>query len=187
MLGDNIRNIRKNNNKTLKDVADLTGLSVGYLSQLERNTIEPSLSALRKIAKALGVPVYIFMEEDNNTNHLLTKKDKRLMMKFPNSTVSYEIISPLPTNNFSPSVLALSFELQPYKADSEEYIIHFSEELIIIEEGEADIILANDKFNLKPGDTLFIEKNIPHQIINNQSIPLKGTLIISPPIYPKSK
>jgi transcriptional regulator with XRE-family HTH domain len=187
VLGDNIRNIRKKQKKTLTEIAAVTGLSVGYLSQLERNMIEPSLSALRKIAKSLDVPVYIFMEENYDNSHILIKIDKRIIMRFPNSSVSYQIMSPMPTQNFNPSVLALAFEIEPYQSDSDDFIVHFSEELIIIEQGEAEIILAKDTYNLKAGDTLFIEKNVPHKIINNRSIPLKGTLILSPPVYPNHK
>ena len=63
MLGQRIRQLRQNKGMTLNDVADRTQFTAGYISQIERDLIDPSLSALRKIAKALGVPVYIFLEE----------------------------------------------------------------------------------------------------------------------------
>lgn len=185
MLGDNIRNIRKSNNKTLSDIAKITGLSIGYISQLERNIIEPSLSSLRKIAKALNVPVYLFMENNCIDVNVVTKKDERLIMKFPNSPVIYEIMSPMPTDAFVPSMLGLFFEVEPNQSDTENFITHSSEELIIILEGEANVILGNEEVNIKSGDTLFVQKNIPHKIINKKDIPFKGISILSPPIYPK--
>ncbi|MGJ0848570.1 helix-turn-helix domain-containing protein [Tissierella praeacuta] len=187
MLGDNIRNTRKASNKTLNDMAEITGLSIGYISQLERNLIEPSLSSLRKIAKALDVPVYLFMEDNFNDIDVITKKDERLIMRFPNSPVVYEIISPMPTDTFEPSMLGLFFEVEPNKADTEDFITHFSEELIIVLEGEANIILGNEEINIKSGDTLFVKKNIPHKIINKKDTPLRGISIVSPPIYPRQK
>ncbi|WZL71982.1 helix-turn-helix domain-containing protein [Clostridiaceae bacterium 35-E11] len=186
MLGDNIRNMRKSNNKTISELAALTGLSVGYISQVERNLIEPSLSSLRKIAKALDVPVYLFMEDTSNTN-VFTKKDDRIIMKFPNSTVVYEIFSPLPSNTFKPAMLGYFFEVAPHKADTEDFIIHISEELMILLEGEADVILGNETFNLTSGDSIYIKKNVPHKIINNTNAPAKGISMMSPPVYPTKK
>ena len=48
-----IRSARKQKGYTLKQVAELTGYSVGYISLLERNQKQPSLTALRKIAACL--------------------------------------------------------------------------------------------------------------------------------------
>ena len=44
MLGEHVRNIRKKRGITLKELAEKTGLSIGYISQIERNLTDPSLS-----------------------------------------------------------------------------------------------------------------------------------------------
>ena len=49
MLGEHVRNIRKKRGITLKELAEKTGLSIGYISQIERNLTDPSLSTLRKL------------------------------------------------------------------------------------------------------------------------------------------
>ncbi len=54
MLGQKVRELRQKNEKTLNNMSEITGLTASYLSQLERDMIEPSLSSLRKIALALG-------------------------------------------------------------------------------------------------------------------------------------
>ena len=41
MLGEHVRNIRKNRGITLKELAEKTGLSIGYISQIERNLTRP--------------------------------------------------------------------------------------------------------------------------------------------------
>ena len=47
MLGEQVRNIRKKRGITLKELAEKTGLSIGYISQIERDLTDPSLSTLR--------------------------------------------------------------------------------------------------------------------------------------------
>ncbi|MDE7067918.1 MAG: helix-turn-helix domain-containing protein, partial [Schaedlerella arabinosiphila] len=61
MSDNKIRKYRKKMNLTIKELAARTGLSIGYISQLERNEAEPSLSSLRKIAKEFGVPLYVLI------------------------------------------------------------------------------------------------------------------------------
>ena len=72
MLGAQVRKIRKSKNFTLKELAEQTGLSIGYISQIERNLTDPSLFTLRKISAALDVPTYLFM--GGTVDHSLTTR-----------------------------------------------------------------------------------------------------------------
>ena len=53
-LGRNIKNTRKAAGKTQDHLAELLGVSVGYVSQIERGATKVSLSMLFRIAEALG-------------------------------------------------------------------------------------------------------------------------------------
>ena len=56
-LGELIRTQRSAAGLSLRDLAERTGVSNAYLSQIERGLHEPSLSVLRSIADALDVPL----------------------------------------------------------------------------------------------------------------------------------
>jgi transcriptional regulator with XRE-family HTH domain len=56
-LGSLLRSQRAAAELSLRELAELTNVSNAYLSQLERGQHEPSLSVLRSIASALGVPL----------------------------------------------------------------------------------------------------------------------------------
>jgi len=66
-LGDMVRLIRKEKNRTLDNVAALCGLSVSYLSDIELNRTVPSLDALSKIAAALDHVLKIELSEPGDT------------------------------------------------------------------------------------------------------------------------
>lgn len=70
MLGEQIRNIRKSRDFTLKALAEQTGLSIGYISQIERNLTDPSLS--RHFAKSallwMFPPIFLW-EKPKLTTH----------------------------------------------------------------------------------------------------------------------
>ncbi len=56
-LGAVIRASRTQAGLSLRVLAERTGVSNAYLSQIERGLHEPSLSVLRAVARALGVPL----------------------------------------------------------------------------------------------------------------------------------
>ena len=63
-LGQKIKSIRKDKQKTLKQVAEQTGFSISFLSQLERGKSSATLESLKKISVALGVSPGHFFEEE---------------------------------------------------------------------------------------------------------------------------
>lgn len=62
-LGKKILRLRLNARKTQRDISEVTGLAVSYLSRLENDHIVPSIPTLKKIADALGLQVTAFFDE----------------------------------------------------------------------------------------------------------------------------
>ena len=63
-VGAEVRALRKARNLTLSRLAAASGLSVGYLSMVEREKAMPSIKALMSIAHALGVTISWFFDAD---------------------------------------------------------------------------------------------------------------------------
>jgi transcriptional regulator with XRE-family HTH domain len=55
---------------TKTKLAELAGMSLSYLSLLERGKRDPNLSTISKICDALNIPVSIFMFLASDTNDL---------------------------------------------------------------------------------------------------------------------
>ena len=60
VIAGNIRRIRQQKNMTIQMLADLTGLSKGYLSKVERSKNAPPFSTVNRIALALNVDLADF-------------------------------------------------------------------------------------------------------------------------------
>ena len=54
----NIKKYREQLKMTQEAVSELAGISVDYLSEIERGKKNPSLKRLFKIARALNIPAY---------------------------------------------------------------------------------------------------------------------------------
>jgi transcriptional regulator with XRE-family HTH domain len=52
----NVRRLREKKKLSQKSLADKVGISVSYVSMLERGQRSPPLETIEKMAKALGVP-----------------------------------------------------------------------------------------------------------------------------------
>jgi XRE family transcriptional regulator, regulator of sulfur utilization len=60
-IKDKVRELRTARNYTLKNLAEVTGLSVSYLSDVERGRTNPSLKTVELLAQALKVSVNLLL------------------------------------------------------------------------------------------------------------------------------
>ena len=183
MYGTKIRTIRQSKGLTLNELASKTGLTASYLSQIERNLIDPSLSSFRKISLALEVPLYTFLT-DKVSQSVLIKSDKRKKLELPNSCIAYEFVTPMVADKqVNLKMEIIYFQLEPCSWSSDEYIIHAADECIFIIDGSIDIFLDEEKYQLNSGDSIYIQENTPHKFYNSTSKKVIGLSNISPPIY----
>ncbi|WP_315080840.1 helix-turn-helix transcriptional regulator [uncultured Clostridium sp.] len=76
MLGDNIRNIRKEKKLSINKLAKITGISLGYLSDLENNKAKnPSFDKLKIIADVLEVQPEMFLKNDLDIENDFLKEE----------------------------------------------------------------------------------------------------------------
>ena len=182
MLGEKIRNVRKNKNIKLKEIAERTELSSSYLSQVERNLIEPSISSLRKIALALEVPIHEFLIEDERKG-VLIKEEERIKLELPRSNVLYEFITPTKIKNTIPNLQIIYMKLEPLNWSCEGFACHNADEFIFVEKGEVEVYLGEEKYRLTKGDSLYIQEKTPHRIYNTLDSITEIIFGMSPPIY----
>ncbi|MFN8591563.1 MAG: helix-turn-helix domain-containing protein [Thermomicrobiales bacterium] len=76
LIGARVRRLRQDRALTLTQVAQQTGLNVGYLSQVETDKASPSLETLAAIADAFAVPITWFFVDDAPPPRLV-RRDER--------------------------------------------------------------------------------------------------------------
>ncbi len=177
-----IRDERKKKGYTLAQVAEETGYTIGYLSQLERNQKQPSLAALRKIAGCLGCSeVWLIMGTENETAistspdqempygpGYILRKDLRVPMKIPEIDTEYSIFTPdkLPDGQ-KPCMTGLYVTLNPGCWVTETMILHQNmDETVLIMEGQLEVHIGTHVYNAVQGDCLYIPQNTLHNYLN---------------------
>lgn len=178
-----IREYRKQKKLTIKELAEASGMSISYISQVERGEIDPSLSSLRKIANVFQMPLYMLLDDVEVMGNLTLRKEQQLVTYSEDNAVSYRFLTPLPSPLYSPEALLIAFEVAPHSQDCITPVRHHSEELIYVLEGELTVQIGNTDIVLQEGDTTVIQKDLPHICKNTKEIPAKGISAISPPVW----
>ncbi len=76
ILGERIRAYREEKGLSLKDLADLSGLSYSYLCEIEKGAVLPSIRGLKKIASSMDVPLKSLMSPSASLGSKLTNVRK---------------------------------------------------------------------------------------------------------------
>ncbi|GEM_PF-112893 len=155
-IGRLIRERRKAARKTLQALCDDAGLSVGYLSQIERDQAVPALSTLAQIARSLGVGVEYFITTPT-AQEALSRAEGRPRFHIEGSSVIYEKLS----SEFAGSQMS-AYLLQLPAGYRSEVFSHEGEEFITILEGCVTLWLDGDKMVMGPGDALHFHGSRQH-------------------------
>ena len=95
-IGREIRDLRKARRVTLAAVAEASGLSVGYLSLVERDLATPSIKALHAVSRALGVTIGWFFEPGDAPEaerDLVVRRARRRRLEYSAGMLD-ELLSP---------------------------------------------------------------------------------------------
>lgn len=178
-----LREYRKKKKITISDLAEKTGLSTGYISQLERGLVEPSLASLRKIADVLEVSLFSLLEEKPSDTIIVMKSEDQLILQNKEKTILYELLTPLPTDSFVPKSLIIKFTLQPHAQLSNQVLSHPSEELVTMLCGDMVLSIGDETVTLHPGDSGVIRKDLPHNFYNETDLPVVGISVLTPAVW----
>lgn len=159
-LGALIRKRRKQLDLTLQALCDAAGLSVGYLSQVERGQSTPSLGTLAQIAQALSVGLEYFISTPKPSDSL-TRAGARPQFSIDGSSIMYESVSA----DFPGAELS-SYILHVPAGYASEEVSHEGEEIIFLLDGEITQTLGGQTFILQQGDSLHYTGSTPHSWSN---------------------
>lgn len=159
-LGALIRKRRKQLGLTLQALCDEAGLSVGYLSQVERGQSTPSLGTLAQIAQGLSVGLEYFIATSKPADSL-TRSGARPQFSIDGSSILYESIGA----DFPGAELSC-YLLHVPPGYASEVVNHEGEEIIFLLEGEITQTLGGQSFILQEGDSLHYSGSTPHSWSN---------------------
>ena len=163
-IGEKIRDLRVQNKLTLKELGQLTGLSVGYLSQLERGLTDIATDLLSTVALALGVErSHFFREPRRSARRILRSYEKEIFQVEASRSIHYHLSHQVDNKTLLPRFI----ELLPINSDEEILpYSHEGEEFIHVLEGVLTLFIDNERQELFPGDSAHYSSTTPHNWAN---------------------
>jgi DNA-binding transcriptional MerR regulator/quercetin dioxygenase-like cupin family protein len=153
---------------TLAEVARHTGVSVSFLSSLERGYSSASIATLQKLARLYKTNVLSFFADEDNPRRLVRSRDRKVLK--PNSGVEMELLAS--GNKIMEPHL---FRIAPGAGSGGSYD-HDGEEFIYVLQGKLEVWLDEvERYVLGLGDSLYFESTHAHRW---QSLSDKETLLL---------
>jgi DNA-binding transcriptional MerR regulator/quercetin dioxygenase-like cupin family protein len=154
--GQRFRRLRTRRKLSLAQVARATGVSVGFLSALERGQMRSSIATLRRIARFYRTNILSLFETAGDNPRLVRPNQRKILEATPD--VRMELLAWGQTA-MEPHL----FRVKPGGGSGESYS-HEGEEFLHILRGKFEIWLdGKEHYNLRPGDSLYFESSTPHR------------------------
>jgi transcriptional regulator with XRE-family HTH domain len=166
-LGERIRRTRTQRDLTLEKLAQSTGLTISFLSQVERNAVSPSVESLQKIARALSTRVGAFFEEEEAKELTLVRKAQRRRAVDEKTRSTIETLaSGLLNIKMEPRLLTLDVGGEIGEGLS----AHGAEVFGFVLEGTVEVMRGKEeRLSLEKGDSVYLKSPRPYKIVNGGS------------------
>ena len=155
-VGARVRSLRRERGLTIEQLAAATGLTKGFISQLERDRTAPSLSSIARICDALGVRLsHIFEGEPEPA---LVRRQERIQVdsKFPSEN---HLLSSRDEERFQ----AIESYVAPGAGAGDElHSLPGEMEFVYVLEGSLELRVGEEQHLLERGDALTYPLSKPH-------------------------
>ena len=154
--GQRFRRLRTRRGLSLAQVARSTGVSVGFLSSLERGQMRSSVATLRRIARFYRTNILSLFETAGDNPRLVRPAQRKVLET--NAGVRMELLA-WGNTAMEPHL----FRVKPGGGSGESYT-HEGEEFLHVLRGTFEIWLGKgEHYRLNTGDSLYFESSTPHR------------------------
>ncbi len=167
-LSKRIKELRQLQNLSIEQLAKMSGLNQDKLIKIENEEIDPDLTSVVKLSKALRIAAGLLLDDESGYSYSIVKKEERKKTKRLTSgkkeNPEYEYLSlakGISNRHMEPFVMTLSGE-----NESKELSYHEGEEFVLVIEGSIRVTLGSKVEILTEGDSVYYLSSIPHNVVS---------------------
>lgn len=166
-ISQRIRTYMDKRGMDLAGLAEQTGLSVPFLETMLKENVYPPLGPLMKIARALGVRLGTFLDDQGKSDPFVVRQSAKAA-EFSVSGGSGK--SPalkfyaLGTGKMDRHMEPFFVEILPESAEEKTLSSHEGEEFIVVTQGQIEVIYGKETHILGPGDSIYYNSIVPHYV-----------------------
>lgn len=175
-VGANIRAIRESKGYTLKQLSELSGLSIGFISQVERSQTEPSLASLKKLSAALDIKMQALFAPSPTHHEVIRKGEAERLY-------AHQVDSEVLASSSEKMMEPLLKHIHPGGGSGGVLEPHAGEEFVWVKSGRLHITVGDSSYDLNEGDSIYFKSNRPHSCINETDEMCDVIWVSTPPIF----
>jgi transcriptional regulator with XRE-family HTH domain len=161
-ITNKLKDIRKEKNITLQELAESGGVTKGMLSQVENNRTIPSLTVFLNIIKSLQVDINDFFQDFNTIQHskVIFKKAAQYQPFEKENTVGfhYQRILSSTINEYHVDFVLLTLMPNAQRA----MVVTDAYEFKYVLKGNVAYTIGEEIFTMEAGDSIFFDATEPH-------------------------
>ncbi len=174
-IGAALRQLRRRQQMSLKDLADKSGVSVGTISQVERDLANPSLRVLTAIRRALNIPMQTMFGEETPATHdppFLRRAEKRPQINL--GSVQKELLTPGGNHNLQIFILTIA----PGGTSGNTALSYPAEKGGLVLDGELTLTVDGCEALVRAGDSFVFDSSLEHGFRNKADAPARVLWVI---------
>ena len=194
--GERIARLRETHKLTREALAERSNIPVALLATIEDGGFMPDLAPLVKIARALGVRLGSFLDDSNELGPVISRAgETKPTVRFAgsSSTGSNTVGAAAGSLNFSalaagkggrhmePFLIDLQAGGQAASGSPVAASSHEGEEFIHVLSGSVEILYGTDRHLLGPGDSIYYDSIVPHQVLAAEKKPARILAVVYAP------
>ncbi|KND62131.1 putative transcriptional regulator [Candidatus Burkholderia verschuerenii] len=165
-VGARLKALRIAHGLSVNELAMRAGVSVGTVSQVERNKANPSVRILEKLRQALEVPLSALLEDDDAVSDpvagdFVRRAAERPLFEVGKNGMQKELLSPHGDHDLQMMVIML-----PAGSGSEEVLVGIGEKAGLVLEGLVVLNVGDRRCELRAGDSFQFKSTVPHSVRN---------------------
>ena len=170
VVGSKIKGIRESKNLSIAEIAERSGLSEDQIVSIENGQNLPSLGPLIKVARALGVRLGTFMDDNDALGPVVCRaadREEDRSSSFSNGMADarkHMEYHPLAKQKAGRHMEPFVIDINPEETPEFQLSAHEGEEFIFVMSGEVEIVYGKDTYNLKEGDSIYYDSIVKHHV-----------------------
>ena len=170
IVGNKIKGLRETKNISIEEIAERSGLAVEQIQSIENDQTLPSLGPLIKIARALGVRLGTFMDDNDALGPVVTRakdRERDSSISFSNGATDarkHMEYHPLAQQKAGRHMEPFVIDINPAETQEFQLSDHEGEEFIYVMSGEVEIAYGKDIYHLQEGDSIFYDSIVKHHV-----------------------
>jgi len=180
-LGTRLRAHRRAADITLRQVAEKSGLTAAYLSQVETGRTTPSIASAKRIAAAYGLSlVELLAEDDDRGDSIVQRRQERALRRSGRSGVGEEL---LVRGERGKLLEPLDVRIAPREGSDGQYD-HAGEEFGFVLSGTLELSVEDKVYRIRKGDSFYLKSTRRHGFRNpNRKSRTIVLWVITPPSF----